>query len=70
MNMEVQSEFLEAAMAGNSRLSTPENNVNTLLHEIVMTMAWRFPLVFLKQLFTSQRVMQNQLFQKMIYAPD
>ncbi|XP_024386254.1 ESCRT-related protein CHMP1B [Physcomitrium patens] len=34
MNMEVQSEFIETAMAGSTSLSTPEDDVNSLLHQV------------------------------------
>ena len=34
VNMEVQSEFIETAMAGSTSLSTPEDEVNSLLHQV------------------------------------
>eukprot|EP01018_Ginkgo_biloba_P003306 Gb_30102 [translate_table: standard] len=34
VNMEVQSEFVESAMAGSTSLSTPEDDVNSLMHQV------------------------------------
>jgi charged multivesicular body protein 1 len=34
VNMEVQSEFVETAMAGSTSLSTPEDEVNSLMHQV------------------------------------
>ena len=34
VNMEVQSEFVEAAMAGSTSLSTPEDQVNSLMQQV------------------------------------
>ncbi|EFJ21094.1 hypothetical protein SELMODRAFT_233036 [Selaginella moellendorffii] len=34
VNMEVQSEFVETAMAGSTSLSTPEDQVNTLMQQV------------------------------------
>lgn len=34
VNMEVQSEFVENAMAGSTSLSTPEDEVNSLLQQV------------------------------------
>lgn len=34
VNMEVQSQFVESAMAGSTSLSTPEDDVNSLMHQV------------------------------------
>ncbi|PKA57680.1 hypothetical protein AXF42_Ash016726 [Apostasia shenzhenica] len=34
VNMEVQAEFMEAAMAGSTSLSTPETEVNSLMQQV------------------------------------
>lgn len=34
VNMEVQSEFVESAMAGSTSLSTPEDDVNSLMQQV------------------------------------
>ena len=34
VNMEVQSEFVESAMAGSTSLSTPEDQVNSLMQQV------------------------------------
>jgi charged multivesicular body protein 1 len=34
VNMEVQSEFIETAMAGSTSLSTPEDEVNSLINQV------------------------------------
>ncbi|MCO5578219.1 hypothetical protein L7F22_032057 [Adiantum nelumboides] len=34
VNMEVQAEFVESAMAGSTSLSTPEDEVNVLMHQV------------------------------------
>ncbi|MQL67606.1 hypothetical protein F6Q10_34900, partial [Streptomyces vinaceus] len=34
VNMEVQAEFMESSMAGSTSLSTPEDQVNSLMHQV------------------------------------
>lgn len=34
VNMEVQAEFMESAMAGSTSLSTPEGEVNSLMQQV------------------------------------
>ncbi|KAL2937360.1 ESCRT-related protein CHMP1A [Bienertia sinuspersici] len=34
VNMEVQAEFMESSMAGSTSLSTPESDVNSLMHQV------------------------------------
>ncbi|CAN6715100.1 unnamed protein product [Malus baccata var. baccata] len=40
VNMEVQAEFMETAMAGSTSLSTPEGEVNSLMQQVVDDMGF------------------------------
>ena len=70
VNMEVQSQFVENAMAGSTYLSTPEDQVNTLMQQMVddygIEVSVGLPQVIVHAIPTkSEKVEQNDLSQRL-----